>query len=80
MRTSALFGAKYYGFIEVYGVFAQTRGVGGWTSADILRTRGGINISRFCADIFYGRPLRKTFSAWKKAILQYGDKFYSGRT
>jgi len=27
-----------------------------WASADILRTRG-VNFSRFCADVFYGRPL-----------------------
>jgi len=28
MRTSALFGAKNFGFFEIYGVFARTRGEG----------------------------------------------------
>jgi len=28
MRTSAFFGAKTFGFFEVYGVSARTRGVG----------------------------------------------------
>jgi len=27
MRTTALFGAKYYGFFEIYGVSARTRGL-----------------------------------------------------
>jgi len=27
MRTSAIFGAKNFGFFEIYGVFAQTRKV-----------------------------------------------------
>jgi len=38
MRTSALFGAKNFGFFEIYGVSVQT---------------SGVNISRICADVFY---------------------------
>jgi len=41
---SALFGAKIIGFFEIYGVSARTGGE-------------GVNFSRFCADVFYGRPL-----------------------
>jgi len=29
MRTSALFGAKNFGFFEIYGVSAGTKGEGG---------------------------------------------------
>jgi len=33
-------------------------GMGGFSSADILQTTGeGVNFSRFCADVLYGRPL-----------------------
>jgi len=45
MRTSALFGAKNFGFFEIYGVSTRTR-------------EEGVNFSRFCADVFYGRPLK----------------------
>jgi len=34
------FGAKTFGFFEVYDVFIRTKGEGGWASADILRIRG----------------------------------------
>jgi len=40
MRTSALLDAKNCGFFEINGVSARTRGV---------------NFSRFCADVLYGR-------------------------
>jgi len=49
MRTSALFGAKNFGFLEIYDVSARTRGV------EPVRTR--VNFSRFCADVLYGRSL-----------------------
>jgi len=50
------FWCKNLEFFEIYGVSARTRGC--WASADILRTRGrGVNFSRFCADVFYRRPL-----------------------
>jgi len=56
MWTSALFGAKSIRFFEFYGVSARTKGV------EPERTffgqgRRGVNLSRFCADVFYGRPL-----------------------
>jgi len=55
MRT-----CKTLKFFEIYGVSAQTMG---WASANILWTRDeGISFSRFCADVFYGRPLTITFS------------------
>jgi len=47
---------KNFGFFEFFGVSARTRVEGGWASADILRTKG-VNFSRFCADVFYGRTL-----------------------
>jgi len=60
MRTSALFGAKNFGFFEIYDVPAQTRRV------EPVRTfcgQGGeeVNFSRFCADVFHGRPLMSFF-------------------
>jgi len=57
MRTSAIFGAKNVGFFEIYGVSARKREKKSKISADILWTRGGVNFSRFCADVLYGRPL-----------------------
>jgi len=50
MWTSALFGTKTFGFFEIFGVFALTRGGGG----EPLQTRG--SIFQFCADILYERP------------------------
>jgi len=52
MQTSTLIGTKNFGFFEIYGVFARTRG--GWASADIFRTMG--NGGQFFA-ILCGRPL-----------------------
>jgi len=52
MQTSALFSAKNLGCVRT------DKGRGDWASADIFRTRGeGVNYSRFCRDVFYGRPL-----------------------
>jgi len=62
MRTSSLFGAKHLEFFKIYGVSARTREEG----FEAVRTffgqggREGVNFSRFCADIFYGRPLTKS--------------------
>jgi len=53
MQTSALFDPKKFGFFEIYGVSAQSRGKGGWASANILQTRGR---GQFFA-ILCGRPL-----------------------
>jgi len=54
MRSSALFKAKNFGFFEIYGVLARTRG--GRASADILQTRGQqkVSFSQLRADVFYG--------------------------
>jgi len=46
MRTSALFGAKNFGFFEISGVSAWTRGKGDRASADIVRTKEEVSI--FC--------------------------------
>jgi len=48
MRTSAFFGTKKFGFFEIYGVSARTRGV------EPVRSRG--EESHFFA-ILYGRLL-----------------------
>jgi len=59
MRMSVLFGAKNFGFFEIYAVSVRTRGLsqcGQW--------RGG-NFSRFCADVFYGRPFTQTYTVFK---------------
>jgi len=57
MRTSAPFGAKNIEFFEIYGVSARTK----WEVEPVLTFFGqggeGVNFSRFCADVFYGRPL-----------------------
>jgi len=58
MRTFAFFGAKKFGFLEILGVSARTRG----EEVEPVRTfceqgRRGVDFSRFCADVFYGQPL-----------------------
>jgi len=54
MRTSALFEAKNFGFFENFGVSERTMGKG----VKPVRTSGeGSIVLRFCADVFYGRPL-----------------------
>jgi len=54
MRTSSLFGPKKLRTFRNLWCVRKDRGV--WASADILQTGGG-NFLRFCADVFYGRPL-----------------------
>jgi len=56
MRTSALFGAKNFGFFEIYGVSARTRG-GGLASADILRTGERVIFRDFLRASFMNGPL-----------------------
>jgi len=53
------FRCKNIGFFEIYGVFARTWGRGGLSQYGHLANKreGEINFSRFCADVFYGRPL-----------------------
>jgi len=53
MLTSALFGAKT-GFFEIYG--SSTRSRGGVSQCGHLADKeGGVNFSRFCVYVFYGR-------------------------
>jgi len=50
------FWCKNFGSFEIYGVSARTRELsqcGHFSN----KVGGGVNFSRFCADIFYGRPL-----------------------
>jgi len=54
MRTSALFVAKNFGFFEIYGVSARTREV---EPVRAFFGQEGVSFSRYCADVFYGRPL-----------------------
>jgi len=55
MRTSAfLVQKKKLGFSEIYGVSARTREV---KPVRTFCEQGGVNFFRFCADVFYGRPL-----------------------
>jgi len=60
MRTSALFGAKnktlYFSKFMVY-LHEQGGGGRGLSQCGSHFADGGVNFSRFCADVFYGRPL-----------------------
>jgi len=54
MRTSALSGAKNFGFFEIYGVSVRSKGV------EPVRTFCGqgeeINFLRLCAKVFMDGP------------------------
>jgi len=55
MRTSAIVVVKTTKLFEIYGVSARKRWV---ESVRIFcRQGGGVNVSRFYADVFYGRLL-----------------------
>jgi len=57
MRTSSLFGAKIPDFSKF---MVCPHGQGELSRAEILRTRRRKSIlSRFCADVLYGCPLRE---------------------
>jgi len=72
MRTSALFDANDSGFFEIY--CASTTDKGNSASADVLRTREeGVNYSRFCAYVLYGRPL--TFCEFQQAAFSCAVHF-----
>jgi len=49
------FWRKNFGFFEIYGVSARTRGEGGLSQCGHFTDKGG----QFCADVFYGRPLTR---------------------
>jgi len=38
MQTFALFGINNFGSFEIYDLSTQTKGEGGWASADVFRT------------------------------------------
>jgi len=55
MRKSALYGVKNFGYFKIYGVSTRTREFEPvWT---FCRQEGGVNFSKFIADVFYGWPL-----------------------
>jgi len=52
MWTSALFGAKIIGFIEIYGVSARTRGE--LSQCGHFSDKGEeVILLRFCTDVLY---------------------------
>jgi len=55
MQTSALFSAKNFEFLEIYGVSTWTRGGGLGHYGHFVGER--VNFSRCCMEVFYGRPL-----------------------
>jgi len=60
MKAFTRFGPKNFRFFEIYGVVRTDKGGGGLSQCLHLRTRGEeINFSRFCADVFHGRPLTR---------------------
>jgi len=56
MRTSALFGEKNFGYFEIYGVSARTRGIGVEPVRTFCEQGGGVNFSRFCANVLWTAP------------------------
>jgi len=58
MRTSSLFGAKNFKIFEIFDVFARTKEEGVEPVRTFCGQEGGkVDFLRFCADVFYGRPL-----------------------
>jgi len=57
MRPYALFGAKKFGFFEIYCMSTRTKGEGGLGQCEHVSDKEGVNFSQFCADVLYGRPL-----------------------
>jgi len=49
-----IFWHQNFGFFKIYGVPAQTRRL---SQCEYFADKGGVNFSRFCADVFYGRSL-----------------------
>jgi len=74
MWTSAFFGAKNFGFFEIYGVSAWTSG-GGLSQCGHFANKGEVvNFSRFCEDFFCGRPLTEK----KQASFAQSCRYYAG--
>jgi len=68
MRTSAFFGAKYFGFFESYGVSVRTKGER-IEPMRIFFGQGERSVFRDFVRIFYERPLSNFF-------LFYNQFFY----
>jgi len=66
MRTYALFGAKNFGFFEIYGVSARTRKEGLSQCGHFSNNGEGVNFSRFCTDFFNGLPLKENTTECRK--------------
>jgi len=79
LRTSVIFGAKKYGFFEIYGISTRTRGEGVGPVRNFLRTRG-INFLRFRVDVLYGRPLFCDCSGATRSLSRDGstEKLHGG--
>jgi len=75
MRTCALIGAKNFGIFEIYGVSARTREEG----VEAVRTRGvgGVNFSRFCADVFYEQDYNYKTKTITTKWLRYCFSFFN---
>jgi len=66
MRTSALFGAKNFGFFEIYDVSARTRKEG----IEPMRTRGRSIFRDFVQMSFMDGPLTKDpFAAFPSCLI-----------
>jgi len=58
MRTFEVFVAKNLRIFENYGCELTGKGEGSWGSAKGFVDKGrGVDFWRFCANVFYGRPL-----------------------
>jgi len=61
-RGLSHFFVQHFRFFKIYPVLSRTwvhfSGKGDFTR----RQGGGVNFSRFCADVFYGRPVKSTIS------------------
>jgi len=59
------FSAKKFGFFEIYGVSARIMGGGGKRLSQYRR-----QFFVFCADVFYGQPLKILFATNSNTITQ----------
>jgi len=72
MRTFALFGAKNFDFSK-FLVCPHGQGKDGVEPVRTFFRQGeGVNFSRFCADVFYGRPLKFKISHLAMLFVDHG--------
>jgi len=57
MQTTVLFDENF-GFFKIYGESSRT-GRGFEPVRTFFGQGGGVNFLGFCADVFYGRPLKR---------------------